>query len=406
MSARTLVISSPNSDRLTRLGEVARPYYLILTPWTLEEICIFNEELRNRTTTASRAAQSLIPKSDEELKELYDIFGGIPRTVFTATSVEDEFSEVESLVGDVPLEHWRKVFKSHNYHDIPRLIPGKLVHILPGPSGPSKVCARFASNRIARTALKVMKEETRFGFLNFLESASSEDNYVSNLRGLIFEDIVHERFYNNKAEGDLVDLGSPADKNVILNKRSVKFPPLTTVVVKWKDLSDLSNMENGHYYRPDKGNFEGFDGFFVTERKIFDKGEGICVVCVQATISSLHGSKHDEEDVSKTVQAIQGKSPRKKLCLRSALQQIESKANDMLGHLAQPGTTVPVFVLWLTTANGIKKAQKLARSVQAKVDAQFKQFAMWVDWFNPVSEAFAIECAGFKIAIEEQADEE
>lgn len=78
----------------------------------------------------------------------------------------------------------------------------------------------------------------------------------------------------------------------------------------------------------------------------------------------------------------------------------------MLGHLAQPGATVPVFVLWLTTANGIKKAQKLARSVQAKVDAHFKQFAMWVDWFNPVSEAFAIECAGFKIAIEEQADEE
>ena len=78
---RKIIISSPNSEKLKRTGEDDPPRMVYLSTWTYEEIKTLNSELPAPSKTLEYSA---VQKSEDDLKKLFEIFGGkIPRENFS-----------------------------------------------------------------------------------------------------------------------------------------------------------------------------------------------------------------------------------------------------------------------------------------------------------------------------------
>jgi hypothetical protein len=153
---------------------------------------------------------------------------------------------------------------------------------------------------------------------------------------------------------------------------TITLPPLKSHIFKWQDMSDWKKAEPGGYYKPQMTNFGGVDGIALMERKQFDGMDGICAVGYQSTVARVHGkTKEDETD-------HEGQKKKKTLCLRTMLRRIR----DHLRKITKDNN-LPLFLVFVTTPNGINRAQPLAKKF-INGDADYLQFSLRANWFDEI----------------------
>ena len=121
-NARQVVLTSPDKEKIGRLGVgMSTAETLFMPTWSWEEL-----EAANGLPhlVASPPDSQVCAKSPEELRALYDLFGGVPRNVLRR---KDPRAMVEAAISDLMLEDLRTMttlFTRGEYRQIPRVGPG------------------------------------------------------------------------------------------------------------------------------------------------------------------------------------------------------------------------------------------------------------------------------------------
>jgi hypothetical protein len=346
-----IIISSPNSEKLKRTGEVESVKMKFIPTWTFEEIQLLNSRL---PLPDSSSGANAVRKDEAELKRLFEIFGGIPREIFQNRSLGDTISDVEQKLRSVPIETWRLVFNSHDYTHIPKLVPGVFVHILPGPG---KLCTvQFASAFMGSLVIHEHYRLQRSNLLAFMASVRGPKKMIATLRGHILEERMHEVLTARENRPKLKF--APLTKNGLGEEKDLALPFFLVKEFKWKDMSDLTHLQGNDYCQPLAPNFESLDAFAILPRKQFDGKDGWCVAGFQATTAVTHPAK------------------------RAGLYAVRDKARTLTGI-----ADLPLFLIFVTTPNGVSTPQKLGK-VPQQGDDEFKQYVLRGVDFSEILQLF------------------
>ena len=140
-----VIISSPNFDKLKRINEVHNVMYHYLPTWTWEEIENFNAHLPAAEDDAKNA---YVRRDPDDLKLMFETFGGVPRTLFKRRSVKLAFTEIEKCLSDTSIDVLRQTFTFSTFAQLPKTLPGLLVNIKENPSEPGTCLVEIASSTI------------------------------------------------------------------------------------------------------------------------------------------------------------------------------------------------------------------------------------------------------------------
>ncbi|KAH9254589.1 hypothetical protein BASA81_007346 [Batrachochytrium salamandrivorans] len=265
---RQIVISSPNSDKLKRFGEIERnTEYVIYPPWTLEDLREMNSQL-----AANKQA-------DDVLEAKYKLFGGIPRLIFTS----------ETLV-----------------HRDPKHIPGLFVAITESEIPEKKCDVRFASEYIAQLVIRRYAQMQRVDLMTLLNAMDGPPRMMSAMQGYLLEEVMHGALLSNKpSKFQLLELQAQAPPK---NSCNVQFPVLTEVQFSRKDMSDIVAMKKNDYFRPTFPTFKSVESFAIVKKSVLSKTKrGFCIVAFQATVSDDHPLKRAGlKDIQEKVKALYG----------------------------------------------------------------------------------------------------
>ncbi|KAH9254166.1 hypothetical protein BASA81_007755 [Batrachochytrium salamandrivorans] len=163
-----IVISAPNSDKLKRFEVECNARYVIYPPWTLDELKEMNSQLDEK-------------QADDVLRAKYELFGGIPRQMFTNKTIGETMGYIAKEVNDVPLETWRAAFASFSYTGILKQVPDSLVVITESPG--TKYGIEFASDYIMQLVIKCCVQANGIGLVKFLNALKKPPRMMSVLQG-------------------------------------------------------------------------------------------------------------------------------------------------------------------------------------------------------------------------------
>ncbi|KAH9254389.1 hypothetical protein BASA81_007502 [Batrachochytrium salamandrivorans] len=292
---RQIVISSPNSDKLKRFGEIERDAkYVIYPPWTLEDLIDMNSQLVDKK------------QADNVLKAKYELFGGIPRLIFTNETVDEAMRKIATDVNDVPLETWKTAFCSISYTEIPKHIPGLFVAITESEIPEKKCDVRFASEHIMQLVIRRYAQANRLDLMSLLNAMDGPPRMINSMQGFLLEEVMHGALMSPKpSEYQVLDLQAKARPN---GQRKVRFPKLTEIKFSRMDMSDIVGMKKDDYFRPTFTNFKSVESFAIVEKKVLFKGKrGLCIVAFQATVSADHPLKRAGlSDIQERVKQFHG----------------------------------------------------------------------------------------------------
>ena len=164
-----IIVSSPNSERLKRFGELY-PYRRELLPtWTKNEITHLNELLRD----PAHSGTMVRPRTDNELNDFFALFGGVPHEIFKYKTFDEALHKVKDEIKEIPIELWRSVLGNVDLTRMPKFVPGIFVHILPKPGSEIFIRVVFASRLMASLVLENFHHEQRLALCTLIDVADS-----------------------------------------------------------------------------------------------------------------------------------------------------------------------------------------------------------------------------------------
>ena len=343
-----IIISSPNSIKLRRTGEVKNPLFRYLKVWTKEEIFALNERL---PSTPLNSAHELVKKSEEDLNRLINMFGYTPRYVFAERTLERARSDIRTAVNDVSLDTWKDVLTQPNYTKLPKLVPGVLVHIAPWidtnqasgePPDESNLCTvTFASDYVRKIVLRKFYIAQRNELVSLANSVKGESRLFAFLRGELLQQKMHEDLQRQPCRLEIRSLTNPGETLLF------DVPELHVKRFNTNDARDLQEMAENDFCIANSPTFPSVESFFVVRRRLIGIPEdGLCIVCLQATTAKSHPVK------------------------RHGLKQIQKQCCQLLNLAA---TQLPICVIFVTTPNGIRTPQTFGKRKEA-FDATVRQF--------------------------------
>jgi len=341
-----IIISSPNSKTLKRSGEL-KPLMRYLDPWTRDEL----EHLNQCLPSSTQGHHLLVRKSPEDVKELYNMFGGIPREVFANRTMREAAELIKREVGNVALDVWENVLTEPDYTRLPKMVPGVLVHITRAEGNLCDVS--FASKYVAKVVVRKFYRSQRNKLFALANSVKGEKRLTAQLRGEMLQQRMHE-VLEHPCELSITPL---LNNGVRGTSRVLQVPRLTMKEFESNKLLDLQSLAENDYCVALSSNFPSVESFFIIKRRLLGIDEdGLCVVGLQATTASTHPVK------------------------RKGLKDIIKRCCELLK------STLPLYVIFVTTPNGIQVRQSLGKRPE-RFDDTVLQFACTDVDFNEILKA-------------------
>ena len=159
--------------------------------WTLEEL----QDAR-KTVYDGMSSEAYAEYTEEEVKERFALYGGVPRWVLERPRVgtnkwSTSEAQLETSLADVTMEELLKVFRAATYIDIPKQnLTSILVHFVPGPNLHDPPKCRFASEAIRLRLVDALLDRQNFGAAGFI-NAVRQIPELGGYRGYTLEHNVH-----------------------------------------------------------------------------------------------------------------------------------------------------------------------------------------------------------------------
>ena len=338
-----VIISSPNFDKLKRISEVHNVVYHYLPTWTWEEIEKFNTRLPSAEDDAKSA---YVRRDPDDLRVMFETFGGVPRTLFKRRSVKAAFGEIEKCLSDTSVDVLRQTFTFSTFAQLPKALPGLLVNIKENPSEPGTCLVEIASSTILYRMAQFYFQAKNFELISFL-NAKSPERMVGQIRGELVEICMHEAFGSMTSQVDLEmrRLGEGSSSFVKLN-----LPPFRRSLFAKLSMDDITSIRVNEYFQPLVCNFPAVDAIALMARSYFDgpSATGFCGVGFQATISKK----------------------KRKGVPREELMRVRSKLRAL-----QNDPSLPLYLVFVSVVDGLNSRQRLGPT-REPVDDEFAQFVI------------------------------
>ncbi len=284
-TTKYIVLTSPDLEKIGRLGISSSCVTYFMPTWSWEEI---------ETVNASEAMQhcphdsQVCAKLRDELKELFELFGGVPRHVF---SRKDPRESVRTAIKQLNLELLTTVFRTGDYKQIPRMGPGMGLLVRFEPEGVDTADKlqrgriELASNGVLvamQQHLLTQNEDVNFRFFNAVAGVRG----LQAFRGYFLERCLHAMLTDTDVTRKVKvrPLGSPDAA-----WREVEWSGLKRVRFSRMDMNDLDAFAEGDYGEPTILNFPSVDSFAVMPQSVFKPGaRHAALVMFQATVSEEH----------------------------------------------------------------------------------------------------------------------
>ena len=339
-----IIISSPNSDKLKRSGEVQSLRIWYLNPWTWQELLALNERL---PSPDDQKALPFVKKTADDLKELVRIFGPVPREIFKDQAVRDAAGALEDTLKGISLAVWNDILTTADYSKLPRSVPGQLVLITKRHDSEMLCDVRFASNYVARLVARRFYQQERTKLLALAQSMKVEQNFNSGLRAAILQQRMNEEFLKGSQRLEIAPLLADGTQGA---KCAFDVPQLTLREFRSSKCKDLTEVRENDYCLAIAPNFTSIESFIVVQRRRLGiEEDGLIIVGLQATIAKDHIIK-----------------PR-------GLIDAQDQCCSLLGMTP---VQLPICVIFVTTHNGIQTRQKVGRKPNnfRPFDRDFRQF--------------------------------
>ena len=261
---RTLIISSPNSDRLGILHSATTMLKLYLPTWTKDEVCEANE---------------LIFKLDKnDLMDSFCYLGGVARILFEKKTLNDRLRELHTQIGNLTLSNMQEIFRSSAYENLPNSKSTYLlIHVNPRKNHISKEIdfddweTKFATEYVSQSLTERFLQDNHFQAQNIIAQVSYIPQCAS-WRGHMIECFAHHSLTNKRNEfipaSNWCELKQNAKTpNIVLN--TCRGIPFTTSEF-FTNLKFIS-FKPHVYYRPRSKNFKTADSFVIVDRATFEK---------------------------------------------------------------------------------------------------------------------------------------
>ena len=338
-----IIISSPNSDKLKRFGDVNPGFgtirYLVYSPWSLKELKTLNQQFPE---------DSPLRQTEDVLRAKFELFGGIPRQIFTGETAKKAMDHVLELVGKVSLEIWKSALLSADYTRIPKEVPGLFVSITESKADYKVYDICFASNFIAQAVIRRHAQGQRAELVSLLKSMDGPRRMLAFLQGYLLEEVMHAAILNDVKRTYSFRLLGDAEQ---VEPRDVTLPTLTLREFRRKDMSDIKGpMEENMYFRPTFPTFPSVESFAIVSTKVlFPNEKGLCILGFQATVSDKHKLN------------------------RVPLQKIQTKVKEIRGE----NDVLPIIVVFVCSqGKGISNQQPLGK-ISCKYDQSVRQGVLY-----------------------------
>ncbi len=275
-NARKLIISSPNSHRLSGLHSNVGMLTLFMDRWTFEEI----QQLH---VTAFRNAGI----SDDQLREAFDVFGGIPRLLFD----QDERKRNALLwkqINELNMEDMVHIFRTPEFINLPRqLRTDTLIHVVPADGDIEDFKRVFASEYISRRLAERFVEDRSYMAQAFTACVSHVKEFGS-WRGYMLEAMAHKKL----PAGVTVQFRKLNEKETkACAFESVTLPRMQGTLIFRTKLDELEGVKEMVYMRPKSKTYPTIDSAVVLEDgSVLDSTlpKARCLVVFQVTVSATH----------------------------------------------------------------------------------------------------------------------
>jgi len=332
----TLIISSPNADRLKFLQQRPGTKRFYMPPWTEGEINI------TRETCYPSLDPALVAKR-------YKIAPGVARWVLAPRDVDVERVQV-TQIGNVTLEYLRRFFLASSFEHLPSQhgVGGgadngtDLVFQVVPTADWRDYHVDFLTPRVALLLAERHVQYDEATVKQFAQSVSSIPALAS-FRGRVLEARAHKELLVGVQR---VPLRALIDGDAA--PRIIDIPPLNEAVARY--LEDLIELHPLQYFRPSSATFKSVDGFAILEESLFNPKApaGVyALVAFQMTVSPKHpviGS--GLERVLKDVQS------------KARLPQIPAKTR---GGRVQEHPPLKLYLVFVTQSNVLCKVQNIKK---------------------------------------------
>jgi hypothetical protein len=262
--AFTLLATSPRKDNYKEFLKLGASTQRWMPVWSFEEC----EECRKYIFTNI---------TTQELINLYDMWGGIPRYILEFAKDSAIQLTLEKAIATSEL---RKVQSSIGEIDSPDEISHKLIHIIVGDDYLTTQIS-FASVYVARKVAERYEKNEKDKLKIFLASSEGLGPFGS-LRGILFEGYAH----NILLRGGKFRIRCLTGKNSG-KKYKLKLDPSQEKVLY--SVNDIQHLKKNEYGRPASKIFESIDSVFREDSILF-----------QITVSTSHPVKlHGLKEVIK-----------------------------------------------------------------------------------------------------------
>ncbi|KAG9400030.1 hypothetical protein AC1031_010951, partial [Aphanomyces cochlioides] len=244
----------------------------VMPPWTEKELCI---------------AAQVAGITTEQVKERFQVFGGIARYVFSSSKdAEGHFSDANQAYSHVNALHIINVVRGWEEVN-EKLYPHRLLHMFPQHASSRayfRFYVTFGSNNIAEKVYDKLMNDSMDQLTAFMV-ANAEDTNSSGFRGKLFEIFCHRlwaSFGEHRLVGKLLHDNSQASQEA---EYSILIPAEVNVQY-FSNLSEIPDLQSAKamYFRPTQKNFATIDA-------IYWNGQ-VCYL-LQMTISNDHGIAHE-----------------------------------------------------------------------------------------------------------------
>ena len=322
---RHIVVTSPNSARLKRVGELGA-WRLFMPSWSESEMReLFNLE-------GMESVKEALGKTFNEgvLINRFNLIGGIPRAIFAQ---EDPAVTIRGLLASNSPETLFEAYRQGDFTTISKLRKNLGLLILFAPMNPDTLeGAQKGTVSIATPALRelIVEEYSRKSLdanYQFYVQVQGLPAFQA-FRGYFLEMRTHQLLLKNRTIDTariLLDQGQGPTID------SFEWPERTEVAFRDKGMSDLVAFGAQSYGRPPP-DFPSIDSFTVLPMSLFEgsKGEGQCLVLLQVTVSDEHKILHRD------------------------LKTVHDKVCGLMGV-----ASLPVYLVFVTDAHGISSAQPI-----------------------------------------------
>jgi hypothetical protein len=243
-----IIVSSPNTEKLKRTGELGTFSIEYLPIWSWEDIVRLNKKL---PVAVPDVKLNAVRKDPKALRRLYDIFGGIPREIFRDRTVNTAIDNVINVIADVKLDVWEQILANSDYTKLPKMVPGVLVHIekmaaTPTTPAPDEnfCTVTFASKYIGSIVIHRFYRSQRAQVMALVTSVKGSKKMMAQLRGNLLEERMHEVLTREKRDFKLIPLLPSGGKG---KEKKFELPLLKIKQFRYQNMTDLTELAVDDY---------------------------------------------------------------------------------------------------------------------------------------------------------------